>query len=290
MKKRKLSDLKENECVKVNTKREAKIIIKKLDFQSLFVSQLVGNYIIGDGESFFRIDSTSLKDVKGIDTYLKASDFIKPKKSKVKKLSKKVDYLMDFVSKIPSETSIHVYVLSTISDVMVDYDRRICLLESMRPSEDTKDYLTEMKFGDLETLPNEWCVKYTPENLEILERWRGNRDILRFYSKQDISELSEGYLSNNKWWTRELTYTEISFDDFKRLVLKGETAHETDWNKPGQLVIDHLGNIIMTNGKWAGSNFEGTVINNASLRGFFMENFEKAKCKLYTKEITLKNI
>lgn len=79
--KRKLSDLKENECIKVNTLKEAKYFIKKLRWnKKLTPKELVGYYLANEG------NNNIVWVYSALSCELPSSDFMKPKKSKLKKV------------------------------------------------------------------------------------------------------------------------------------------------------------------------------------------------------------
>lgn len=65
-------------------------------------------------------------------------------------------------------------------------------------------------------LPKNWCVKVTPENKDVLNEWKQKvnpkSDSIYNYSYSYVSYEGYGLLTN-------LCYEEISFEDFKRLVL-----------------------------------------------------------------------
>lgn len=86
--KRKLSDLKENECIKVNTLKEAKYFCCKGNWiiDRPNPKEIKGEFIVFVEPNIIawnRIDGLSKKELRNI---LPASDFIKPKKSKLKKV------------------------------------------------------------------------------------------------------------------------------------------------------------------------------------------------------------
>ena len=67
----------------------------------------------------------------------------------------------------------------------------------------------------LTVLPEKWCIKITSENENLLCDYRIKQNRCSF--------IGTGWLDHNLTWfclNNKPSYTEISFDDFKRLVLK----------------------------------------------------------------------
>jgi hypothetical protein len=94
---KKLKDLKENECIKINTLKEAKYLAKKLRF-GINKEKVSDEFIIT--HEFIMIENGSFYCGGGREIQLPASDFIKPKKSTkriIKELTKRVDALEKIV-------------------------------------------------------------------------------------------------------------------------------------------------------------------------------------------------
>lgn len=94
---KKLKDLKENECIKVNTLKEAKYLAKKIRFgisQKKVKPKVILNY------EYVMLENGIFYHTAGGQTQLPASDFIKQNKSTkkiIKELTKRVDALEKIV-------------------------------------------------------------------------------------------------------------------------------------------------------------------------------------------------
>ena len=75
----------------------------------------------------------------------------------------------------------------------------------------------------MKQLPKEWCIKVTQENLEALNKYRNAGGHL---SGTDgwVGDYNDGW--KGTWSKDKPDYTEITFDDFKRLVLKQEPMNK----------------------------------------------------------------
>lgn len=77
------------------------------------------------------------------------------------------------------------------------------------------------------TLPERWAVRITEENCEVLEEWRLKQPLASKNLKCTLDEARCGYLlpkrtgddSYQYWGYYPIQFTEITFEDFKELVL-----------------------------------------------------------------------
>ena len=77
----------------------------------------------------------------------------------------------------------------------------------------------------MEKLPKKWCIAVTKENIVVLGKWRSSGPYGRMHPDEPNHT---GYChSDTGLWEMEklIDYTEISFEDFKRLVLKENTEN-----------------------------------------------------------------
>lgn len=119
---------------------------------------------------------------------------------------------------------------------------------------------TEMKGSN--ELPDNWCVKITKENKSILHQWR----IKELGSNDYSTEAICWYLSRfGIAYSYKEGYTEISFADFKRLVLKDEQPPKkpNGWYTLGKALVYVNNNRVVY-----GFDDEGNwVEESTSLRG-----------------------
>lgn len=191
-------------------------------------------------------------------TIHKAKDILK--KSKIKELEKRV---------------------SKIEKVVSD-NTTISKMESVEPLK------FDLPKKELEELPEKWCVALNKKSYNDLNNW--GRSIYpliwgdlarRNYVKCD---LSEDIITSSE--NIPQGYTEITFDQFKKWVLKEET--EIDWSKAGQLVENTTDYFLITNGVHSEKHFEATPCNGNN-KGFLQGGWIKSSFKLCTEPITLKN-
>lgn len=145
--KRKLSDLKENECIKVITLKEAKYFIKVTGW-IINPKELINKYVTLNPNGSSKRIFIWCEPSNGIG--IPASDFIKPKKSKVKKLSKKVDYLIDFVSNMQPKAQ-----FEEVYQEIAHMDSRISDLESSVVSKMESTELKETPKEEIKTASDE---------------------------------------------------------------------------------------------------------------------------------------
>lgn len=81
----------------------------------------------------------------------------------------------------------------------------------------SKIYFMDKHWFEFE-LPAKWCVKVTKENVKVLTDWRIHG--INISHEQGVY----GYLHSNKTWLSDIhfNYTEITFEEFKKYVLKKE--------------------------------------------------------------------
>lgn len=119
MKTRKLKSLGLDEAIKVNTLAQAKYFIEKLGWNHLQPQQLAGKQITRNQEGFFNWgilpDGTPC---------ISADKFIKPKKSKFKKLEKRVEAL-ELLSKSKSKN----IILKEETNYCHDYGKPISVIK-----------------------------------------------------------------------------------------------------------------------------------------------------------------
>ena len=70
-------------------------------------------------------------------------------------------------------------------------------------------------------LPDEWCIKITPENKSIVNTWKSKQEY-----NDDLYENSYRYVQQNGGGSHHNAYPEITFDQFKKHVLKESVVEE----------------------------------------------------------------
>lgn len=258
MKTRKLKDLKENECIKVNTRKEWKKTVY------YFFNMYPNKYPVYIG---CNTEGEYWETEKPIDAkILPASDFTKPKNNKLKK---RVKY---------------------IEKELVNYDNRIHDIElKVNDKQDvSKTEITE--------LPEKWCVKGGGK--PVADFFNKIKGTLSEGYYEGCDDLYHHYppTDNNKVVTAAYCkegYNLISQSDFERLVLNKEQIGNTeqldiDWSVSGQLLSDKNMRIVMliddVNEYW----FKGVVVSKGEKTGR-NSGFSKEIFRLFNGSICLKN-
>jgi len=174
----------------------------------------------------------------------------------------------------------------------------------------TQNYSTEpLKFDlptkELEELPEKWCVKISYKNLTELNRYLHNNKekYIGYKSKWDVLEIDGYFMSENKERygnyhscnSIEKGYTEITFDQFKKWVLKEEenTVVNTDTTLSIREVQVKVSNQQEANecaeiAKACGEKVSGlNIYNSCCYFVFFDDNFSVAMKKPKKKEISI---
>ena len=270
----KITDLKPNDVIHIKTKKEAKGILKLINFP-VKPSNLINKYVF--------LYETDLgyawsHDISGKDEIIPASKFIKPSLSnRVKALERKIKVLekgSDFMQEI-NNIEVDSYLVANCNDLSVN--------------------------KELNELPEKWCIRL---NEDFICEWVNNNTKCTV----DIRTDSNWYFHNIDhcgWQLHESNsdgYILLVTEDFKRLVIKeNEPAKEPesiDWSKSN--ILEHKGHgnpyLVLSNpiAKQNDFTFFGTVIipSNDYTHSRYGEYIylEKSSFKLYTGEpITLKN-
>lgn len=120
------------------------------------------------------------------------------------------------------------------------------------------DQVMELVKKPLTELPEFWCVKVTEDNADVLSEWSGKLSIKL--------EPINGYLDFNKTWYRDKGIaTEISFEDFQKLVLyksynnqKVSTKSNGEWvPKVGEWIVCTIGDTVHKKGDLTKVTFYG---------------------------------
>lgn len=296
--KRKLSELKTGEGIKINNRAEAKWAIRKFGFNETPL-KLIGAYVIKSGDETYFWDYAYSR----VNTY-PASDFIKPKTKKWKEAFQEIARLDGRVSDL--EKSIYANIPCIGKDEKIeivslpDYGTKefVDMVKSSTKPHSTdcrnlhvKDEQVVSK-TELTELPEKWCVKITSITLSYVNEhgtlppYEAN---IGYYAH--FPAFGNNYTSSTRI---EDNYALISQSDFERLVLKNGQAEiihpeEIDWSVPQLVQSDDL--IIQTTGVNGLSTFSGVALtkSNIRLKGDYSDLWAKKYFKPLKGEITLKN-
>jgi len=319
MKTRKLKDLKENEVIFIKTEKEAEKINKFLYNHNVdwhmagsVKSNPITNKFSDDGLYLFDIAENSMcysntnKQIKKKHTVYPASDFIKPKKSKLAKLKKQV---YQEISKLDSEIhDIKLFTGMKKHEVdPIDWPASVLgyvAIKNLEKSESIhkKAAKADVSKTEITELPKLWCVK----DNEIVSKWAAEKFECRDTVSDEGTYLHVGTskLFNDYAFERKILkgYTPIQQSDFERLVLNQEPIGNTeqleeqpkdiDFSVPGQLLIHKISDIVcVTSGEVFYTDLSGVkvfsglnVLTNEFRNDWIQENFTR-----FTGELTIKN-
>jgi len=240
---RKIKSLKENECILISTKREARIIKRKTG--SLHsAKEMKGIY-------YYKHKGINCISVNPLDIVLPASDFIKPRlKDKGKAISKQLDIITIAGKPVPC-----TLIKGSASDIEVKDPHHVKEYSASEPYNRAPVAQAKSEETVLSELPEKWCLKVdTDEKTEIflpwLERNKQTSQSTNYKSHLPANfgeyfvfpKIRGGHLDEYKI---PVGYIEITFDQFRKWVLKD--AEEV---KPGLEV-----------GKW----YKGDVDKNIAV-------------------------
>ena len=147
--------------------------------------------------------------------------------------------------------------LSLDKDISLIYSKELSLQEIQQylPDGHLDKFTTPIAKEEF-VLPEKWCIKSTDEADETLIKWRDGEYTIR-----------PAYLCSDKYWINEddsKAYTEITFDQFKKYILKEkvkeevksmEAAYEAQFKKDEDYKV---GDYVITKG--FGSNYDGRIL------------------------------
>ena len=125
---------------------------------------------------------------------------------------------------------------------------------------------TKTKF--MKNLPEKWCIKVTNENKDVLGDWRTDG----YLSNYAINCYLHTPMNGKNGWnqkTKETDYTEITFDQFKKYVLKQDTMKTTTIKKS---VLKEIHDVACSTWK--------AKIENMTLRNAFSESIEVTQAEI----------
>lgn len=275
--KRKLSDLKENECIKVNTLKEAKYFIKKAKWAvgNPPVESLVNNYIISSKGKLSWVTEV-FKDI-----YLfPASDFIKPKRSnskRIKRLESEVEAIKGVLANIGIKPIVCLEFKTTIDSDKIELKYPVSELnvnfEPVRAyvnSDETR--LVDMPGQTPKELEvgkwykyNEWLLCYTRLSEYNILMAYGFDDKGNWREEGNFGNTPSLWIEATKEEVEAALISEAKRRGFKEGVKIDRSMFPTIINEPVTLfnvktiyryfpeenTLDYSGYTIFTNGKWA---------------------------------------
>lgn len=306
MKTRKLKSLGLDEAIKVNTLAQAEWFIKKLGWENRPI-KICGKYIVKVRDNVYAWQDDCERKI------LPASDFIKPKKSRLKKLEKRVEALEKAKNNISIGNGLMECKLPFVEEKgepMIDgtwYKNNLGLFV-YKSNEMTYGFYGNIWRDDIVICYSRLgdnTVKATPKEVESAlikeaER-RGFKEgvlvniekLVPSYNPDmvlkgniDFSEFKEaGYI----WFGKQLI-----FDNGKWAEIIPNEEETIDWSKSGQLVEfsdKEMPIIVMTTGDKEGQCFSAVVIksNNISQIGKQSSYWAISDFKPFKGELILKN-
>ena len=303
---KKLKDLKENECIKVNTLKEAKFIKKHAKNITIPARVMVDEYIYSSGNTLWCGDEIHNNNY----TVHPASDFIKPKKS-TKKIIKE---LKQEVARLENEVcDIKKMLPDTVIKIEVEkskFERG----EWYRQSEGDnyiicitgEDTLGVSGYG---LCDGDWFndgYRYSKDLIKISDK-ETEKALIKEANKQGfkdgvVFERLEGAgkaLCEGKMYWHDndgcpaLFYGGIAimqYGKWAEIVSHPEQEDKIDWSIKGQLFYDD-GLVVISNGEHTEEGFTGTVVSegNNHVKGQIITYWNKEVFKPYKGSICLKN-
>jgi hypothetical protein len=133
-----------------------------------------------------------------------------------------------------------------------------------------KEFLKEEEF----VLPERWCIRITNDNKEIVQNWRKTKNCHQSICKNYIVFFDCTYGTSEKTWD----YTEITFEQFKKYILKEETI-ENNIKVGTTFYFKNNTDFIYTISSFDGNNVE-----------ILWYEYSKEYSKTYTLDSLLNNI
>lgn len=242
----KISELTENDCIHISTKKEAKGIAKLLIKKNYNITSngdiVTWRWIFDKKYPYLTITNLQV-DVnrKPVENIIPASKFLK------QSISKKV--LQEALSKVGEELS--------------SMNERLGKLEAK--SEPKTANGIEVHIDEVtEGLPEKWCIKLTKENYKVLKTGYELDSYIEPFGYHHSDKVN----AYNHWEEYKVSgYSEITFETFKKYVLKEEVkeaqTEAIDFSKAGQLVKNREFPevVVITNGEYHSDEFfTGTFI------------------------------
>jgi len=224
---KKLKELKENECIRISSKRDAKGLAKQLNkqgFAKLNNSKFKAKWLFDSthvylGRKFDRFDL--FEDASNV--VYPASDFIRPS------VKERLRHISDRVGKLESNPLLSQKTASTIPSL---YDAKIVNLNAsdMTVNEHEELYSIQDECRrELTELPEKWAVKHSPDTLKWIQQ---NAEINGIAIQGDpYYWFPNDFSRNNCGVEVPEDYTEITFEQFEKWVLNVPSAYKQGWYK-----------------------------------------------------------
>jgi len=146
----------------------------------------------------------------------------------------------------------------------------------------TFEQFKEMYLEEEFVLPEKWFIKITDENKEVLNEWKRNTKFKQTITEKESFVVEDGGMYGTKYWSDNKT--EITFEQFKKYVLKQETmekeiiGYKTPYNMYGGQV--KKGDI------WTLNKYDNGYQSNANVTDLPKEIVEQWE-KVYKEEKTI---
>jgi len=264
---RKIKSLKENECILIRTKREAKAI-RKLADRKMHASYFVGKYLQGKGDSISFLSTPN-------ETVLPASDFIKTRlKDRVKAISKQLDTITIAGKPFACTLIKTKYYLESLQVVDAEEVKPGLEVGWRKTEHGCLYYFTGEYNTDNHPLGYGFGVSGKWHDFHNTDGWeKGEPATHEEVSATLIEEaISRKLISDGHGCVYEefgnVLYVNVA--DFGKHVLfeRGiwaeivEQPKEIDWSVPGQLVVNEKNYVWLTSGEHEGRNFAATYMRH----------------------------
>jgi len=253
--KRKIIDLKENECIHIRNEREAKGFAKLADtITNTTLNEKCGKTVLDAFNNYGKetIISYNKTDVGEFLTYLYVAFFIENKGTEYG--GDTVYPASDF---LPSKRK-----NSKLWKEITRLDGRVRELEQYKAQDafDATYKKAEDLFNHDDNFTKFWCILNTADNKDLITNYFGKEYRLNTYIHQPTIYMSRDFDEVKR------LYTEITTEQFEKYVLKRddlsevEKSKEIDWKAKQTLTDGHF--VVGTTGNHSKTYFEGVVLRH----------------------------
>jgi len=230
---RNIKDLKPNECIKISTKKEARKIFELLGRNPTYNLKLYVGFYVFFSEPYPEMIFSENYLSKGMVS-VNASEFLPKKHSRKKQLYNSIAENTHDIQALQSAFKILADKVDSLPSVNWS-DNGIVkvnipglkLEDSVTISPEALLFEPASKPESLTELPEKWYISVNDGNRGMIEKWRSGLESLR------NKTLSYGLYVNEsgRGFSGIPESTEISTEDFKRLVLKENVLEVGNWYK-----------------------------------------------------------
>ena len=229
---RNIKDLKPNEAIKISTKKEARKLVKILnesELRRLRGEKITFKWIWDKDYPYLSMQNGYVDIYQESDTVFPASEFL-PKKSKLKNEIAALD------SRVYDNTH-DIQALQSAFKILTEKVDVKTKSASISNGLNQPEALLFEPTHPLTELPEKWCVKGD----KIVSKWASKRFNCGNFINKDRQEYL--HVNGDKYGFYSVikeSHTEISTEDFKRLVLKENVLEDNVWYiyKSGALMFN----------------------------------------------------